>query len=339
MKKYQILLFCIIPIFSGCFWSSTKVDVMKFQDIHSAKLTIPQICKPIYRSKGTGVAVVNFTNNSAFGMRDSRVSQSLVAITENIVKQISGFHLYSREDIDKIEAEQKFQDSGLVDDSTLVEFGEMIGVRYIITGSLDNVKINNKDYRGLGHLATFAGLHSNNRKTQIAGLLAGVVSYVASGTKVEVTLSVKMLDVQTGKILFSQTISDDVSVGTGSKISNNAMVGVIKSVAIKAMPQIKEPISKMARLQGYLTKIKFDGEEYIGQINLGIIDGLEDGDEFELYDVGENIDPLNGNRSCEVLNTPIKLTISNQIGESYSWGVLEGETSRAKIYQIVKRIK
>jgi len=338
MKKIKILLLSLITIvFNGCFGFSPKVDVVRFQNNVSQKLTIPKICKPIYRSKGRGVAVVNFTNNSTFSGNSSRISQSLVGVMESIIKQIEGFSLYSREDMAKIEAEQKFQDSGLVDDSSLIEFGEIMGVRYIITGSLDGVQINNRDYSQFGNVAAFAGLNSNNKKAQIAGLLVGVVSHIVSGTKIKVTVNVKMLDVQNGKVIFSQSVTDSVTVGNGQNLSDGVIIGAIKSASISAMPKIKKPISEMAQLQGYITKIKFNDGDYIGQINLGKNDGLKKGDKFMLYNPSQNIDPLSGKQNCELLNSGIRLTISNQIGENYSWGVLSGKMDRVRIYQMVKK--
>ena len=352
MKRYQIFLMLITLFFSGCigFLSKPKVDISNYQNIVREKVVIPEVCKPMYKSKGTRVAVIHFTNNSTFGKAnsrnynssrtvDSKISKSLVPVLENIVSSIVGATLYTRDDIDKIESEQKFQDSGLVDDSTLVEFGELIGVRYILTGSLDNVKVNNRDYSALGNIAAIVGLHSRNTKTQIAGVLTSVASHFLSSTNMDVSLTIKMLDVQTGQILFTKQVNDDVSVGQGRRVSYDVMIGAIKSAAIKAMPQVKEDLAKMFELKGYITKIKRSEDDFIAQINLGSKDGVQSGDEFDLYVIEENVDPMSEKKSCEIFVTKERLVISNQVGHNYSWGVIEGDVSKVKIYQIVKRRK
>jgi len=61
-------------------------------------------------------------------------------VTDEIVN-MGGATVFTRKEIEKVLSEQKFQHSGLTDDRTLVQLGKLVGVKYIITGSVVNVDL------------------------------------------------------------------------------------------------------------------------------------------------------------------------------------------------------
>ncbi len=358
--KRAILYISIIFLFSGCsqlLLNKPDISLYNYQEEIRDKIKIPDVCKKEYQIKKTRVAVVNFANNSTFGNsrrvynsyddyrnRDSAndksyISEALTPIMENVIAHIPSASLYTRRELKRVLKEQKLQDSGLFNEKTLVEFGNLTGVKYIITGSLDNVKIKNRNYSTLGDLAAFAALHSNNRKTQILGLLASIGTHLIDGVILDVFLTVRMIDVQTGEIVYSKQVSDSVNIGEIDNPSFEEIVGGIKAGAIKALPKVKEDIAKKFEIRGYIMRIKKNGNRRIIQINLGQKELIKRGDKFLIYNVDVNIDPFNNKKSCEIYPTSNKIVITNQIGFETSWGILKGDINRVKIYQLVKRIE
>jgi hypothetical protein len=121
MKYLLILIF--IFLFSGC---SQKVDV--------SYLVPAKVDRATQNKK---ISVMQFKND------DIGVSSKLESLMSN--KIINGkpyFTLVSRDEKNKIIEEQKFQYSGLVNNESAVELGELIGAEAIITGELNNASLN-----------------------------------------------------------------------------------------------------------------------------------------------------------------------------------------------------
>ena len=139
----------------------------------------PRISVPFTNNSTFGIAEVNKANKSAVGglavgvgpnfigavagskskgynekrKIDAKLSQAVVPVIENMIVNLGGAEIFSRNDMKKIDAELKFQDSGLIDPNSVVKFGKLSGVKYLITGSIDNVK---QHYRGYNDAANSA---------------------------------------------------------------------------------------------------------------------------------------------------------------------------------------
>lgn len=59
---------------------------------------------------------------------------------------MGGVTVYTRKDMEKIMTEHKLQRSGLVDEATLSRLGKIAGMKYIVTGSVNNVNLSYKTY-------------------------------------------------------------------------------------------------------------------------------------------------------------------------------------------------
>jgi curli biogenesis system outer membrane secretion channel CsgG len=95
------------------------------------------------------------------------------------------FRVIERKKLDTILAEQDFQQSDRADPHTVAKVGKVLGVKYIITGSITKFATSDKKYGGGG---------------LIGGKLGGIGIKKA---KSEVTLTARMVDATTGEILIS----------------------------------------------------------------------------------------------------------------------------------------
>ncbi len=175
---------------------------------------------------------------------EKRISSALqeLMITELMEAGDGKIRLMDRQRLKTILEEQKFTNSGLVDESTAITMGKMIGVRYMITG-----KVTRFAYKKSGF--------------QTSGLVGALMSKVAPGgdslareaaSSISIKkasfsgrLDVRVIDVQTGEII--ATAKDDNSVsdlgvkvaGTGNEIQwdqelvNKVFEPIVKKVSKK----------------------------------------------------------------------------------------------------------
>jgi len=145
---------------TGCA-NSNKVNLLEYKRNVTTKIYIPEICKAEYKNSLPRVAVIDWTNNSTFGIAevnqgeksstagfaigvtptfagavagtktknynekrtiDAKLSKAIVPTIENMILNFGGAKIYTRNDIDKIKDELKFQDSGLLDSKSIVKF-------------------------------------------------------------------------------------------------------------------------------------------------------------------------------------------------------------------------
>jgi len=146
------------------------------------------------------IAVVDFTSdvradwewwkNLTTGLPDM-LSDSLV--------NSKRFDVYEREKLTAIMKEQSFQASGFTDPQTAVALGKVAGIHYILTGKILDCGREVRDFTGYG-------VHT---RTSFYRLKAGV----------------KIVDVQTGKVLFSRNegAEEQVSESSGSTTFDTTM--------------------------------------------------------------------------------------------------------------------
>jgi hypothetical protein len=219
----------------------------------------------------------------------------------NALVRSNRFRVFERAKLDAILQEQNFQNfSGLVDQSTAVKLGKMIGVGIIVTGTINDVSFR----KGIGF--------------QIGPIKV-------KKSSVEVSMTIKFIDVTTGEILYSafQQSKDSSSavtanlpipipggVGISEKNAANILsaVEVICDCVVTAFVQKTD--GKIARieaapLEGYIVKVISTSSGNLTQIyiNLGKNTTIKEGDKIRIYREGEVIrDP----KTNEVLDRELK---------------------------------
>jgi len=256
------------------------------------------------------IAVVGITSTAPGYVWRSGSPLSLGA-TELMINALLGtkhFRVFERAKLDLLLQEQNFQNfSGLVDQTTAVKLGKMIGVDVILTGSLTNISF-----------------------TTGVGMKIGPLNVKKSS--VRVVMTIRIIDVTTGEILYS-TIQEE-------KASKSAVSGVLpipipggigfsKQEAVDIFSAIQLICDKVAldfatkidqkniainsaSLEGYVVKVVSTSSGGIIQvyINLGTNSGIKVGDEIRIYREGEVIlDP----KTNEVLDKEIDLIAQAKI--------------------------
>lgn len=135
------------------------------------------------------VAVMDFDNKTQYG--GWRLGHGAADILTTELVKINKFEMFERDRLQAVLKEQNLGASGRVDPSTAARIGKIIGVSYIITGSVTEY----------GQSRTGGGG---------GGIHVGKTDYAA-------TVDVRIVDATTGRILFADT-------GSGQKSSMNVKV-------------------------------------------------------------------------------------------------------------------
>jgi len=276
---------------------------------------------------------------------DPKLDKAISGAFEGILAEMGGAEVYSRQDLAKVMKEQKLQQSGLFDETTLVKVGKLAGVKYIITGSIDSVTQEYKDYSKAANAAGNAvgrqGQQNNDLTTQLLGAAIKLAGSAASGMKVTTRVTFKVIDVTTGKIVFSKQVEETKNIGKIKNPTYAQVIGAIKDDIMEALKGVKPEMSGFFAPVGYITQVKTNPkhDKFIAQINLGSKDKIKEGQTFNVYKFDELTDPVSGKTSCDKSTMSVKLTVSkNQIQPDRAWTLADGdEASKIRPGQIVKR--
>ncbi len=233
---------------------------------------------------------------------DSPLAAGATDLMVNALLSTNRFRVFERSKLDAILQEQDFQHfSGLVDQTTAVKLGKMIGVDAILTGSITNISFKKAE-----------------------GIKIGPLKVGKSSAKVVMTI--RIIDVTTGEILFS-TVQEEMAsksaisgvlpipIPGGIGFSHQEAVDILSAVELICNKVVLNFVAKMdkktvelssAPLEGYVVKVESTSSGEITQvyINLGESSGIKVGDEIRIYREGEVIlDP----KTNEILDRELDL--------------------------------
>ena len=171
------LMFLFMVFMSGC---SQKVVIKALEPAEIDRATLTK-----------KISVTNFENDTV-GL-SSKIESKLIS---KKIDDKSYFTLVSRRDFDKIISEQKVQNSGLVEVSTAVQIGNLIGAEAIISGRV-------------GRVASSDSTYYETRIRCLDKKCKSVSEYNVRCTKRTIGLSadLRMIDIAKGDIIYADTIS------------------------------------------------------------------------------------------------------------------------------------
>lgn len=246
---------------------------------------------------------------------------------------IGGAKVFTRTEMQKILSEHKFQQSGLVDDKTLIRMGKIAGVKYIVTGSVNNVSLAWQIFEEAIKGASQSGLLGS---VLAAGLEA------MEGWNISTDVVIRILDVETGEILFSKVVSGNAILGKTPYPHYDVLIGGIKKAAARGLQHARPQLSKYFTVTGYIleTRTSPDGKQKIALINIGEKQGLKPGSKIIVYTFQEIKDPFTGESICDKVKLPVEAAVTNQVQEDKAWLIIKGEQDpirRVRTGQLVEK--
>jgi curli biogenesis system outer membrane secretion channel CsgG len=375
-KIVKTVSFALVPMFFvGCTSSigTNKVNPTSYTNKINKKAQVPKVCKSMYKSSMPKVGVVDFINNSTFDKAtidsinsnkkvgigfsglfvgagskserlrikrniDSKLSKSVTSLVESMVLSTGGAELFTRTDMNKVDKELKLQDSGMLDSDTLVEFGRTSGVKYLVTGTIDNVEQDYTDYSDAGDVVGESTKNSKDKDVKLLGALVNLATKITGGMSISTDITLRIIDVQTGKIEYSKKSSNSKNIGKIKKPSYDAVIGAVKSNIAKSIDELKPELTKYFGVKGYITQIRKNGSNTIAQINIGSEYKVKPNQLFDVYTFEESIDPLTDKLSCDLIKTDMQLKATNQITKSKTWTTVNsGNPNNLMLLQLVQK--
>ncbi|MBN1830370.1 MAG: hypothetical protein JW884_14665 [Deltaproteobacteria bacterium] len=295
-----------------------------------------------------GVGVVWGVNEQRRFQKDIRMSQSEMnsklseSVEEGVMdqfKNLGGVKVYTRKDLPKVFDEMKFQQSGMVDETTAVKLGKLAGVRYIVTGSFNNIAISYKSLasvrrgsRDIGNRASRETEGWGSVALLAAGVAGAAAAEAAEGWRVDAEVIVRIIDVETAEVLFSEKIVGRENLGKLPYPGFAEVVGGVKKAASQNMSLLRPSLAKQFIAKGYIlqTKTSPDGKDRIALINIGRNNGLNEGSRLSVYTFSDVEDPLTGKKTCDQSRLPVTLLMTEQLQANTAWVMIDGNPEQAK---------
>lgn len=282
---------------------------------------------------GVGASKTNFkysTNSNEFmGQFAPSLGPFAQSVTEEVISQMGGVNLVSRSHLDKILKEQQFQMT-LADPNTVMEFGLLSGVKYIVTGSVDNIQAK--------YVAPTNLRDADSDVGAILSLVSATYDVAASGWFVSADITVTFLDAETGKVMFTKSFKDSKRATQSPNFQPDIIINTAKQIFSNSIKNATNDLVKVFEMTGYVNELR--GGKKIAHLNLGSKDGIQPGNVLDVYDMNISTDFLTNEKKCNLVKLNAKIIISNQISEGGSWGFVKGNDAvlnNVKIGSFVKR--
>jgi curli biogenesis system outer membrane secretion channel CsgG len=246
--------------------------------------------------------VVPFENKT--NLRDSGIGMRLGDLMTTELMQNRNYELIERGQLESLLQEQGMSMTGLINQSDAPQVGKIQGLDYLVLGSITEASapIRESSYTD-----------KNQRK---------VYSYAATA---KVTVSVKVVEVESGRIILAESASADKNFSFGDRRPSSFPSDNFSAPAAEAIKKAGfRIVSQIAPLEPSVIKVNAKAKEVT--IDMGRDEGMTVGQKWGVVREGE---PLLG-RNGEILGVDVievaHLTIKS----------VEARTSIAKIDRVLK---
>lgn len=296
-----------------------KIDPTTFLPDTGSERQIPADMSAYAPVTVTRVGVVDFTNNSYGAVSvpagwwwwrdiEMKLPETVADAVIDEIVNIGGAKVFTRTEMNEVLQEHKFQKSDLVNDETLIKFGKIAGLEYIITGSINDI-----NFRTVTEERTYKELFTGKEGSKLV-----------TETHADVELALRMIDVTTGEIVLATRVKGKCILEGGDAV---AVISAIKKACNEALRDIRPKFSERFILRGYIlqTRISADGKIRIALINIGKKDGLQAGQKITIYTFQEIKDPFTGKAIWDKVKLPVEGEVTDQIQEDKAWILLKGD--------------
>lgn len=193
----------------------------------------------------------------------------------------SRFSVIEREKLDLVLQEQGLSTTGALDQQTAAKVGQILGIKYIITGGIDKFAINTTKggFGGIG----------------------------GSYTKAETKINLRLVDTTTAERIIAVSAEGDVKKGggfaMGASLSREDEWGIASEALEKASEEVVKAFENhkglnklvaggaMGGMEGKIIKVEGDR----AWLNMGEMSGIQVGDQFSVFSMGDAlVDPDTG---------------------------------------------
>ena len=188
--------------------------------------------------------------------KDSDISKKITQIASSTATQLNRYDVMDRSQLDRILNEQKFQHSGVVNPDQAIEIGKVAGANEALFISITNFgqkgvpteKQEEKDDEEEPETELFGWIVKKVVKAGIDKELENVERY-PNNIQTVISGEVRLLNVETGKSIFSFNFSAEHTGGVKAKSLNKALKKV-RSQMVDNLKSLYQLSSEVLHVQG-----------------------------------------------------------------------------------------
>jgi curli biogenesis system outer membrane secretion channel CsgG len=262
------------------------------------------------------IAVMNFENNSTWTWWGDNLGKA--AADELVTNLVNGgtFTVIERAQLESVLAEQRLGGSGAVSAATAAKVGKVLGVQFILTGSITqfSIETTRAGFRGIG------GSYSN----------------------AESKLDVRLISTETAEILAAMEGQGNKRMGGGFFRGAGAERTFDQGAASEALrPAVEQVVQKIQAQAGKLAGampqaptgqiVGAKGGQYY--INRGETAGVKVGQRFEVRRVTDEIKDADGTVLDRVVGKVGTVEVVQVLGSSAICKIVEGQAAQGDMIQ------
>ncbi|MDR2400411.1 MAG: CsgG/HfaB family protein, partial [Deferribacteraceae bacterium] len=270
---------------------------------------------------------------SASRYLDPQLGEFAQSAVEGVLVNLGGVNVIARLQLDNILKEQQFQMT-IADPETAVNFGRLAGARYMITGSVDNIKVS---YLPQVQPIIVGGSNDSLIASLVFSVAVLTYDVLAAGWNIETELSVSVIDVETAQVLANTRIKGAKNIGTSSSFTLEQLMEGAKSAMSDSLKKIIPMLGEQFKIKGYINELR--GGKQIALVSVGGDMGLKKGDKLIPQVVNVQTDFVSKVQKCTVTPLNFTLTVTSSIGSDHAWARVDtsdkAKLSRLKLGTIV----
>ena len=247
------------------------------------------LASPMFAGNKKRIAVMDFEDKAQgqhAGWRNPGKGMTDMQVTA--LAKSGKYTVIEREALEKVMKEQRLGATGIVTAQTAAKMGQLLGIQYIVTGSITEFGVKESKL-GVGNLGGLFGVRGGvDTKTNTA----------------KVACDIRMIDTSTGEIVKSEKgegeesstgVSVDLSVAPSVDFGKDGFDETVIGKAVrKTIESVSRPLIEMAEKFAWSARImRVDGNKL--WLNSGKVDEEREGRTFGIFRKGEDlVDPETG---------------------------------------------
>ena len=251
------------------------------------------LASPMFAGNKKRIAVMDFEDKAQgqhAGWRNPGKGMTDMLVTA--LAKSGKYTVIEREALEKVMKEQRLGATGIVTAQTAAKMGQLLGIQYIVTGSITEFGVKESKL-GVGNLGGLFGVRGGvDTKTNTA----------------KVACDIRMIDTSTGEIVKSEKgegeesstgVSVDLSVAPSVDFGKDGFDETVIGKAVrKTIESVSRPLIEMAEKFAWSARImRVDGNKL--WLNSGKVDEEREGRTFGIFRKGEDlVDPETGISLC-----------------------------------------
>ena len=319
MIKSSSFIFISLLLFSGC--GATIDSIEAFTPIPLEKSAFMPSKEEIKSGK-TKVVLTRIDDRNFQLAQQANLGQSLLVELERELSQSGTVEILDRDISRKFENEIRL--SELNEDSQMSEL-ELSVAKYAISGSLSNAQFTSRFTQTMRWQDKEGKIH----------VIPAHYSYTASVSGI-----LKVYAIPSMKILKTIEFSDNTSRREDSRFFGNNHYpsdtsGMINKAGRSAIHSTRHDFKNFLAPKGYIMEQRDDGGTSIVHVSIGSADGLETGEDVEIFTVHSSINPFTDEQEIQSVKIADGI-ISNKLTEHRAWIIIKDKTQEIKLGDYIK---